>query len=61
MPVIRERANFDEWLREGGTALLVPAADGMLQRWPVSKRVNSSRAPDDDPGLIEPVSATTPA
>jgi hypothetical protein len=24
-----------------------------LQRWPVSKRVNSSRAADDDPTLIE--------
>jgi hypothetical protein len=25
----------------------------VLQKWPVSKRVNSSRAPDDDPTLIE--------
>jgi hypothetical protein len=25
----------------------------ILQRWPVSKRVNSSRAPDDDPTLIK--------
>jgi hypothetical protein len=24
-----------------------------VQRWPVSKRVNSSRADDDDPTLIE--------
>jgi hypothetical protein len=24
-----------------------------LQRWPVAKRVNSSRAADDDPTLIE--------
>jgi hypothetical protein len=24
-----------------------------VQRWPVSKRVNSSRAPDDDATLIE--------
>jgi putative SOS response-associated peptidase YedK len=28
----------------------------VLQRWPVSKRVNSSRAPDDDPTLIERIS-----
>jgi hypothetical protein len=28
----------------------------LLQRWPVSKRVNSSRAPDDDPTLIDPIS-----
>ncbi len=27
--------------------------DDTLQRWPVSKRVNSSRAADDDPTLIE--------
>ena len=39
------------------TELLVPAANDVLQRWPVSKRVSSSRAPDDDATLIEPVSA----
>jgi hypothetical protein len=27
----------------------------LLQRWPVSKRVNSSRTPGDDPTLIEEV------
>ncbi len=32
------------------------AANDLLQRWPVSKRVNSSRAPDDDPTLIERIS-----
>jgi hypothetical protein len=31
------------------------AADNLLQRWPVSKRVNSSQAPDDDPTLIEKI------
>jgi hypothetical protein len=30
-----------------------PADDDTLQRWPVSKRVNSSRAADDDAMLIE--------
>jgi hypothetical protein len=30
-----------------------PVHDDTLQRWPVSKRVNSSRAADDDPTLIE--------
>ena len=30
-----------------------PAADDLLQRWPVSKRVNSSKAPADDPTLID--------
>ena len=43
MPVILERADFASWLNEGGTALLKPAANDVLQRWPVSKRVNSSR------------------
>jgi hypothetical protein len=27
----------------------------MLQRWPVWKRVNSSKAPADDPTLIDPI------
>jgi len=30
-----------------------PAGENVLQKWPVSKRVNSSRAPDDDSTLIE--------
>jgi hypothetical protein len=33
--------------------LLKPAAENVLQRWPVSKRVNSSRAPDEDPTLAD--------
>jgi hypothetical protein len=32
-----------------------PADEDVLQKWPVSKRVNSSRASDDDATLIEPV------
>ena len=36
-------------------ALLKPAANDVLQRWPVSRRVNSSRAPVDDPTLVERV------
>ncbi len=44
LPVILERADFGSWLHDGGTELLVPAANDVLQRWPVSKRVNSSRA-----------------
>jgi hypothetical protein len=32
-----------------------------LQRWPVSKRVNSSKADADDATLIEPVEATVAA
>jgi hypothetical protein len=34
-------------------------AESVLQKWPVSKRVNSSRAPDDDASLIEAIDADT--
>ena len=32
-----------------------PARNDYLQRWPVSKRVNSSKADADDSTFIEPV------
>jgi putative SOS response-associated peptidase YedK len=54
MPVILEQEHFAAWLNHGGTALLKLAANDVLTCWPVSQRVNSSRAPDDDPTLIEP-------
>ncbi len=42
--------DFARWLSGGaGTELLKPAPDDYLQVWPVSRRVNSSRAPNDDP------------
>jgi putative SOS response-associated peptidase YedK len=45
--------DFDRWLAGiGGTELLKPAANDYLQAWPVSRRVNSSRAPGDDPTLL---------
>jgi hypothetical protein len=34
-------------------ALLKPADEDTVQRWPVSKRVNGSRTPDYDPTPIE--------
>jgi hypothetical protein len=40
--------------RDAG-ALMKPADDDVLQMWPLSTRVNSSRANDDDPTLIDPV------
>jgi hypothetical protein len=40
-------------LDQPGREMLKLAANDLLQKWPVSKRVNSSRAPDDDPTLIE--------
>ena len=43
---------------EEGIELLKPAPNDLLQKWPVSKRVNSSRADDDDPTLIEKVELT---
>jgi hypothetical protein len=48
-----EPVDFASWLNDGGTGLLEPAANEILQRRPVSKRVNSSKAPDDDPTLID--------
>ena len=57
MPVILERENFDAWLRDGGTAVLKPAANDVLQRWPVSRRINSSKAPTDDATLTEEIAA----
>jgi putative SOS response-associated peptidase YedK len=52
--------DYDRWLRaEAGIELLKPAPNSLLQKWPVSKRVNSSRADDDDPTLIEKVELAT--
>ena len=54
MPVLLTEKDFEPWLSgEVGLELLRPASNDLLQRWPVSRRVNSSRAPDDDPTLIE--------
>jgi len=56
MPVLLAEKDYEPWLSgTGGTELLKPAADDLLQKWPVSKRVNSSKAPADDPTLIDRV------
>ncbi len=56
MPVILAEKDFEPWLRsEAGLELLKPAPEDALQRWPVSKRVNSSKVPVDDPTLIEQI------
>jgi putative SOS response-associated peptidase YedK len=56
MPVVLEPYQFEPWLSgRTGVELLKPAANDVLQRWPVSKRVNSSRASDDDATLIDPL------
>ena len=56
MPVLLTEKQFDPWLSgEAGVEYLKPAPNDFLQKWPVSKRVNSSRADDDDPTLIDKV------
>ena len=56
MPVLLGEKDYEPWLSgKAGLELLGPAAENVLQKWTVSKRVNSSRAPDDDPTLIERV------
>jgi putative SOS response-associated peptidase YedK len=56
MPVVLEPDQFEPWILGGaGAELLKPARSDVLQRWPVSKRVNSSRASDDDATLIDPL------
>ena len=53
MPVLLAEQDFDPWLSgAAGVELLRAAPNDLLDRWPVSKRVNSSRASDDDKSLI---------
>jgi putative SOS response-associated peptidase YedK len=62
MPVILEAKDFEQWEhgdRTDAAALMKPAAEGVLEKWPVSKRVNSSRAPDDDASLIDVIDGDT--
>jgi putative SOS response-associated peptidase YedK len=57
MPIILEADQFEPWLTgRAGLEVLKPATKDVLQCWPVSKRVNSSRASDDDASLIEQIS-----
>ena len=56
MPVLLQPEQFDHWLSgDMGVEELKPAANDYLQRWAVSKRVNSSKADKDDATLIEKV------
>lgn len=58
MPVIIEQKDFEKWqvadVKEL-SALMKPASEKILQKWPVSRRVNSSRTDGDDPSLIEKI------
>jgi hypothetical protein len=54
MPVFLTEQQFASWLNgEQGAEYLKAAPNDYLQRWPVSKRVNSSKADADDPTLID--------
>jgi putative SOS response-associated peptidase YedK len=56
MPALLQREQFDHWL-SGNMVVeeLKPAPNDYLQRRAVSKRVNSSKADNDDASLIEAV------
>ena len=58
MPVILEAKDFEQWERgalKDAAALMKPASEKLLQKWLVSKRVNSSRADDEDATIIEQI------
>jgi putative SOS response-associated peptidase YedK len=56
MPVFLTEQQYAPWLSgDAGAEYLKPAPNDYLQRWPVSKRVNSSKANADDPRLIESI------
>jgi putative SOS response-associated peptidase YedK len=58
MPVILEPKDFEQWERgnvKDAAALMKPADDDLLNKRPVSRRVNSSRADGSDGTRIEAV------
>jgi hypothetical protein len=56
MSILLGEQDFEPWQRaEAGFEMLKPAPNDFLQKWPVSKRVNGSRASGDDPTLIDKV------
>src|SRR5262249_25638948 len=58
MPVLLQPVDLPRWLAgSASTEMLKPAPDDYLQAWPVSRQVNSSRAPSDDPTLIKQIAA----
>jgi putative SOS response-associated peptidase YedK len=57
MPVVLDEAGRAAWLDPETApqqleALLAPAPDGILEAWPVSRRVNSPF--NEDPTLVQP-------
>lgn len=58
MPVVLSPNEFEPWLSgEAGKEVLDPAPDDALQKWPVSKRVNSSRAEKHDAALVDKIAS----
>jgi putative SOS response-associated peptidase YedK len=56
MPALLRPDQFEDWLSGAMGAMdLVPVDNDYLQRAPVSKRVNSSKADDSDASLIDPI------
>jgi putative SOS response-associated peptidase YedK len=56
MPVLSTEEQFAPSLSgDAGPEMLAPAPNDYLQRWPVSKRVNSLKTDADDATLIDPV------
>lgn len=56
MPVLLDPSDATAWLSgTKGLDLLKPAPDGAVKAWPVSRTVNSSKAPDS-PDLTKPIS-----
>ena len=56
MPVFLPPDSLDAWLTcKGGTEIIEPASAGFLQAWPVSRRVNSSKAEKEDRTLMEAI------
>jgi putative SOS response-associated peptidase YedK len=56
MPALLTEKQFAPWLSgEAGAGMLKPVPNDFLRRWPVSKRVNSSKADADDATLIDRV------
>ena len=58
MPVILEAKDFEQWEHgdpKDAAALMKPPDEDVLQKWLVSKTVNSSRASDEDATLIDPL------
>ncbi|MCW5674404.1 MAG: SOS response-associated peptidase [Xanthobacteraceae bacterium] len=55
MPVILEQNQIEDWLfGKSGVEVLKPAPQGTMKEHRVSRRVNSSRADENDETLIEP-------